>query len=113
MNLNLTHLHHATTSAYTVGIGNLTLFFSYSTCIGFNYCDPTTGEQITGRREEQFSVTTAKHYGALGCRHYPTMTEQEFHDAVHNCIVDMSISHVMRSADPAAANAQFNLTYGV
>jgi len=100
MNLNLSQM--GSKSAYTVSVGNLTLFFSYSTCVAFNYCDPISGEQICGRDEHKYSVTTSAHMNALGCGRYPAMSNDELQNRVHNCLVDMSITSQLRAPDPAS-----------
>lgn len=65
-------------NATKVTIGNITLYFSYETCVAFSCAN---GQFKT---EKRYSQTTSKHLGLFGAKEFIPCPEEEFNSLLNN-----------------------------
>jgi hypothetical protein len=63
---------HCNGKAHTVEIGQVTLYFSYETCIAVH-----TGNQGL-RLANSWGVTTGRHFNVLGCKDFTIVSDEDF-----------------------------------
>lgn len=68
---------HARTQAYTVCLGDVSLYFSYQTCIAFR------AGAHRYRLENHWGPTTGKHLSLLGVRDFEVLPDEDFAKLLH------------------------------
>jgi hypothetical protein len=70
-------------NAHTVQIGDVTLYFSYASCIAFS----SPGTDLFNPAHRKHSATTSKHATALYCSRFPdARDEANFHDLLKDAL---------------------------
>lgn len=79
-----------------VHIGDLNLFFSYSTLVACSYFDKGHRTHRAVRSECRYSNTTARHMGKMGCAGFDKVSEDELRDFVYACLTDIARADALK-----------------
>ena len=72
------------TKAYQVVLGNMSLFFSYSTCIAFFH------GRVGYRIDNSWGPTTGRHMREMGLHEYPIIPGEEFNQRLAAALYDVA-----------------------
>ena len=76
MTVNLTNPTGRNTKAHIVTVGPMEYFFSYKTCIAIRGVQD--GRLVKARIANHWGPTTGRHFGELGCKDFPTVSDEDF-----------------------------------
>lgn len=90
MDITFNHPLRGRTQCYEVGIGDVTLLFSYETPIAVR------APGIKAARHNHWGPTTGKHFGAWNIQKQHRVSDAEFYEIVTREISRMGMAHFMK-----------------